>query len=100
MIKHEKPDLRSRIGIEIEECGLQIPNGSTSVLTPALSSRRGRIVRRPFEDLHTWICRTHIRKIKSVRQLFLLPGGEGQDGGGRKAQIKIKRFTHCRAEED
>ena len=34
----------------------------TSALAPALSPRRGRIVRRSFENLYDWIGRTLIRK--------------------------------------
>jgi hypothetical protein len=64
-----------------------IPTGkklvSTPVLTPALSSRRGRNVRRFSENSRDWICRTTFRKIRNVRLLFLLPGGEGQVEGGR-----------------
>jgi hypothetical protein len=57
--------------------------GSATVLTPAHSSRRGKIVRRPFENSHTWICRTHTRKTRSLRLLFFLLGGEGQNEGER-----------------
>ncbi len=48
----------------------------TSALTPALSPRRGRIVRRSFENLYGWIGRTRIRKTSSNRKLFPLLGGE------------------------
>jgi len=53
---------------------------STSVLTPALSSRRGRIIRRFSENSRDWICRTVIRRTGNMRTLFLLPEGEGQVG--------------------
>ena len=46
-------------------------------LTPALSSRRGRIIRRSTAKARDWICRMLIRKTRTVRLLFLLPGGEG-----------------------
>jgi len=48
----------------------------TSALTPALSPRRGRIVRRSFENLSDWLGRTLIRKTRSNRKLFPLLGGE------------------------
>jgi hypothetical protein len=48
----------------------------TSALTPALSPRRGRIVRRSFENLYDWIGRTLIRKTRNNRKLFPLLGGE------------------------
>ena len=44
----------------------------TSALAPALSSRRGRIVRCSFENLYDWIGRTHIRKTGNSRKLFPL----------------------------
>jgi hypothetical protein len=44
----------------------------TSALTPALSPRRGRIVRRCFENLYDWIGRTFIRKPRNKRKLFPL----------------------------
>ena len=46
----------------------------TTVLTPALSSRRGRIVRRLLEMSCDWIGRMVIRKIEIARGLFLLLG--------------------------
>ena len=36
----------------------------------ALSPRRGRIVRRPFENVCHWIGRTIIRKTRNKRKLF------------------------------
>jgi hypothetical protein len=39
------------------------------------------MVRLPLENSRDWIGRTPIRKTSSVRWLFLLPGGEGQDAG-------------------
>jgi hypothetical protein len=53
----------------------------TSALTPALSPRRGRIVRRSFENLYDWIGRTLIRK---TRKLFPLLGERIKGEGGRK----------------
>jgi hypothetical protein len=53
----------------------------TSALAPArvklrhaagLSPRRGRIVRRSFENLYDWIDRTLIRKTRNKRKLFPL----------------------------
>jgi hypothetical protein len=38
------------------------------------------MVRLPLQNSRDWICRTPIRETSSVRWLFLLPGGEGQDG--------------------
>ena len=46
----------------------------TSALAPALSPRRGRIVRRSFENLYDWIGRTLIRKTRNKRKLFPLLG--------------------------
>jgi hypothetical protein len=45
-----------------------------SALTPALSPRRGRIVRRSFENLYDWIGRTPICKTRNNRKLFSLLG--------------------------
>ena len=45
-----------------------------------------------FENSRDWICRTLIRKTRSVRLLFLLPGGEGQDEG--ELQKLTFRFSH------
>jgi hypothetical protein len=44
----------------------------TSALTPALSPRRGRIVRRSFENLYDWIDKTLIRKPGNNRKRFPL----------------------------
>ena len=46
----------------------------TSALAPALSPRRGRIVRRSFENLYDWIGQTLVRKSRSNRKLFPLLG--------------------------
>jgi hypothetical protein len=46
----------------------------TSALAPALSPRRGRIVRRAFENLYDWIGRTLIRHTRNKRKLFPLLG--------------------------
>jgi hypothetical protein len=44
----------------------------TSALAPALSPRRGRIVRRAFENLYDWIGRTLICKTRNKRKPFPL----------------------------
>jgi hypothetical protein len=55
---------------------------TTSALAPALSPRRGRIVRRFVEYLHDWIGRTYDRKTGNNQKLFPLLGerikGEGE----------------------
>jgi hypothetical protein len=56
----------------------------TSALAPALSPRRGRIVRRSFENLYDWIGRTLIRKTRNKRKLFPLLGERIKGEGGRK----------------
>jgi hypothetical protein len=56
----------------------------TSALTPALSPRRGRIVRRSFENLYDWIGRTLIRKTGDDRTLFPLLGERIKGEGERK----------------
>jgi hypothetical protein len=48
----------------------------TSALAPALSPRRGRIVRRSFENLYDGIGRMLIRKTRDKRKPFPLLGGE------------------------
>jgi len=58
-----------------------------SALTPALSPRRGRIVRRFFENLYDWIGRTLIRKPRNKRMPFPLLGERTKGEGGRKTQI-------------
>jgi hypothetical protein len=50
----------------------------------ALSPRRGRIVRRSFENVSDWIGRTLIRKTRSNRKLFPLLGERTKGEGGRK----------------
>jgi len=52
-------------------------NSPGIVLTPSLSSRRGSIIHRPTAKARYWICRMLIRKTRTVRLLYLLPGGEG-----------------------
>jgi hypothetical protein len=54
----------------------------TSALAPALSPRRGRIVRRFFENLYDWIGRTLIRKTRNKRKLFPLLGERIKGEGG------------------
>src|ERR1019366_3458877 len=56
----------------------------TSALAPALSPRRGRIVRRSFENLYDWIGRTFIRKTRNNPKLFPLLGERTKGEGGRK----------------
>jgi hypothetical protein len=56
----------------------------TSALAPALSPRRGRIVRRSFEILYDWIDQIVIRKTGNVRKLFPLLGERIKGEGGRK----------------
>ncbi len=63
----------------------------TSALAPALSPRRGRIVRRSFENLYDWIGRTLIRKPRNNRKLFPLLGERIKGEGGRKDSFHWKR---------
>jgi hypothetical protein len=56
----------------------------TSALAPALSLRRGRIVRRAFENLYDWIGRKLIRKTRNNRKRFPLLGERIKGEGGRK----------------
>jgi hypothetical protein len=58
-----------------------------SDLTPALSSKERENYIPSLPNSRDWICRTFIRKIRNVRLLFLLPGGEGQVEGGRKHKL-------------
>jgi hypothetical protein len=60
----------------------------TSALAPALSPRRGRIVRRSFENLCDWIGRTLIRKTRNNRKLFPLLGERIKGEGGRKHSFR------------
>jgi hypothetical protein len=60
----------------------------TSALAPALSPRRGRIVRRSFENLRDWIDRTLIRKTRNNRKLFPLLGERIKGEGGRKHSFR------------
>jgi hypothetical protein len=53
-------------------------------MTSALAPRRGRIVRRSFENLYDGIGRTLIRKTRNKRKLFPLPGERIKGAGGRK----------------
>jgi hypothetical protein len=53
-------------------------------LAPALSPRRGRIVRRSFENVYDWIGRTLIRKTRNKRKPFPLLGERMKGEGGRK----------------
>jgi hypothetical protein len=64
----------------------------TSALAPALGlksrfrigTRRGRIVRRSFENLYDRIGRMLIRKTRDKRKLFPLLGERIKGEGGRK----------------
>ena len=56
----------------------------TSALAPALSPRRGGIVRRSFENLYDWIGGTLIRKPRNKRERFPLLGERIKGEGGRK----------------
>ena len=56
----------------------------TSALTPALSPRRGRTVRRSLENLYDGIGRTLIGKPRNNRKLFPLLGERMKGEGGRK----------------
>jgi AmmeMemoRadiSam system protein A len=62
----------------------------TSALTPALSPRRGGIVRRCFENLYDWISRTLIPKPKIKRKPFPLLGERIKGEGGRKHSFNWK----------
>jgi hypothetical protein len=57
---------------------------ATTSLTPALSPRRGRTVRRVFGNTGDGTGRTVCRITEGKPRRFLLPGGEGQDEGGRQ----------------
>ena len=70
---------------ELFSCGHDIMDAwITSALAPALSTRRGRIVRRFFENLCDWIDRMFIRKAKNIPKLFPLLGERIKGEGGRK----------------
>jgi hypothetical protein len=55
----------------------------TSALAPALSPRRGRIVRRYFENLYDWIGRLSV-KPETIESYFLSWGERIKGEGGRK----------------
>ena len=75
----------STVGANTRIIGIQNQNQKmTSALAPALSPRRGRIVRRLFENLYDWIGRTLIRKTKIGAKLFPLLGERIKGEGGRK----------------
>ena len=46
----------------------------TSALAPALSPKRGRIVRHSVENVHNWMGRTLNRKTRNYRKAFPLLG--------------------------
>jgi len=56
----------------------------TSALAPALSPRRGRIVRRSFDNLYDSIGRPLIRKTRNKRKPFPLLGERIKGEGERK----------------
>jgi len=56
----------------------------TSALAPALSPRRGRIVRRAFENSYDGIGRTLIHNPETNELPFPLPGERTKGEGGRK----------------
>jgi hypothetical protein len=56
----------------------------TSALAPALSPRRGGIVRRAFEILYDRVGWTLSRKTRNKRKLFPLLGERIKGEGGRK----------------
>jgi hypothetical protein len=60
----------------------------TSALAPALAPRRGRIIRRAFENLHDWIGRMLIRKTGNKRKPFPLLGERIKGEGGRKLSFR------------
>ena len=84
----------------------------TSALAPTLSPKRGRIVRRFFENFYDWIGRTLIRITGNERKPFPLlsafasgfgaisskrseDGGERMKGeGGRKTQIYSRKLSY------
>src|ERR1017187_2204340 len=68
----------------------------TSALTPALSPRRGRIVRRSFEILYDGIGRTLIRKTGNSRKRFPLLGERIKGEGGRKHSFHRKHRGSAR----
>jgi hypothetical protein len=82
-----------------------------SALAPALSPRRGGIVRRSFENLCDWIGRTLIRKTRNKRKLFPLPSAfafgfgaiaskRSEDGGKRiKGEAGINTHSTGNVEE-
>ena len=50
--------------------------------TSALAPKRGRIVRRSFENLYDWIGNVHPQNQKQSKAISS-PGGEGRGEGGR-----------------
>jgi len=62
----------------------------TPSLPPALSPGRGRIVRRPFENLYDCIGWKLIRKTRNNRKLFPLPGERKKGEGGGKHSFHSK----------
>ena len=69
----------------------------TSALAPALSPRRGRIVRRSFEILSDWIGQQLIRKTRNNRRLFPLLGERIKGEGGHKhSSAEIVRAKRMR----
>jgi hypothetical protein len=60
----------------------------TSALAPARSPRRGRIVRRSFENLYDWIGRTFIRKTENSESYFL------SWGRGLKVRADVNTYSN------
>ena len=57
---------------------------NTTALTPALSPRRGRTIRRLFRDPERGDCNKNLEQTRRARLPSPLPGGEGQGEGERQ----------------
>jgi hypothetical protein len=71
-----------------------------SALAPVLSPGRGRIVRRVFENFYDCIGRTPIRKTRTNRKLFPLPGKriKGEAGVNTNSSKTSKNLIYCSVE--
>jgi len=67
--------------------GAPVSSGSRPTSPRPSPPRRGRIVRRLFENSRDWICRTVSRQTKTGRQLFPLLGERIKGEGGRQNKI-------------